>query len=148
MKKTKAVTATENAAEETMHIENVAAKTGNTPENVAEIAALLKEKFAKRKPGRPVIEGSERQKRIAEMEAKRAAGIEVKRGRAIVPGSARQEKLAKLEAKKAAGMPIKPGRPKTKEDERVIELPEVSTEVLEAAKALLKSEGVELIEGI
>jgi hypothetical protein len=68
---------------------------------VAEVKAVL---------GRPVNPNSARQKRLAEIEAKRAAG-EIKRGRPIKQGSKRQEVLAAREAKRAAGAPIKRGRP-------------------------------------
>jgi hypothetical protein len=81
--------------------------------------------------GRPVNENSERQKRLAELEAKRAAG-ELRKGRPVVEGSARQVRLSlkgtlplgrkpnpesaaykrrmELEAKRAAGE-LKRGRP-------------------------------------
>ena len=47
----------------------------------------------KLKPGRPVVPGSARQKRLAEMEAKRKSGVELKRGRPSDPNSARQKQL-------------------------------------------------------
>jgi len=81
--------------------------------------------------GRPVNENSERQKRLAELEAKREAG-ELRKGRPVVEGSARQIRLSlmgtlplgrkpnpesasykrkmELEAKRAAGE-LKRGRP-------------------------------------
>jgi len=43
--------------------------------------------------GRPVNENSERQKRLAELEAKRAAG-ELRKGRPVLEGSARQLRLS------------------------------------------------------
>jgi len=63
--------------------------------------------------GRPSNPESVRQKKIADRNAKRAAG-ELKRGRPSVSGSKRQAVLAAREAKKAAGIEIKRGRPKTK----------------------------------
>lgn len=66
--------------------------------------------------GRPVDPNSARQKRIAEMNEKREAGL-LKRGRPVKEGSARQKRLAELEAKRAAGVEIKRGRPKMVKDE-------------------------------
>lgn len=66
----------------------------------------------KNKPGRPVMEGSKRQQKLAERAAKEAAGETVKRGRPAVEGSKRQERLAKQAERKASGAEIKPGRPK------------------------------------
>lgn len=62
------------------------------------------------KRGRPVVEGSERQVRLAELAAKREAG-ELKRGRPTNGDSARQKRLAEREAKIAAGIELKRGRP-------------------------------------
>ena len=59
--------------------------------------------------GRPVVEGSVRQVRLAELEAKRQAG-ELRRGRPVVEGSVRQVRMAELEAKREAGE-LKKGRP-------------------------------------
>jgi hypothetical protein len=67
--------------------------------------------------GRPVNPNSARQQRIAELEAKRAAG-ECKRGRPTVAGSKRQEVLAAREAKRAAGIELKRGRPVNPESKR------------------------------
>lgn len=62
--------------------------------------------------GRPVDPNSERQKRLAELDAKRKNG-ELKRGRPVVEDSARQKRLAEMEARKAAnGGTVKRGRPK------------------------------------
>ena len=70
--------------------------------------------------GRPVNPNSERQKRLAELAAKREAG-ELKRGRPVVEGSARQQRLAEQEARKAAnGGVAKRGRPKMNKDEVVV----------------------------
>lgn len=62
--------------------------------------------------GRPVNANSARQKRLAELAAKREAG-ELKRGRPVVENSARQQRLAEQEARKIAnGGVAKRGRPK------------------------------------
>lgn len=71
--------------------------------------------------GRPVNPESKRQQRIAELEAKRAAGM-CKRGRPTVAGSKRQEVLAAREAKRAAGIEPKRGRPVNPESKRQQEL--------------------------
>ncbi len=64
--------------------------------------------------GRPTVEGSARQARLAARAARVAAGGEVKRGRPAVAGSARQAKLAAQAARIAAGGEIKRGRPAVK----------------------------------
>lgn len=62
--------------------------------------------------GRPVNQNSKRQQRIAELQAKREAGL-LKKGRPIVEGSKRQQLLLEKEARKAAnGGVVKRGRPK------------------------------------
>ena len=62
--------------------------------------------------GRPVNVNSARQKRLAELAAKREAG-ELKRGRPIIEGSERQKRLAEQAARKEAnGGIVKRGRPK------------------------------------
>lgn len=63
------------------------------------------------KRGRPTVEGSARQARLAARAARVAAGGEVKRGRPANGNSARQAKLAIKAAKLAAGESIKRGRP-------------------------------------
>jgi len=63
------------------------------------------------KRGRPTVEGSARQARLAARAARVAAGGEVKRGRPTNQSSARQAKLAIKAAKLAAGEIIKRGRP-------------------------------------
>ena len=63
------------------------------------------------KRGRPTLEGSARQARLAARAARVAAGGEVKRGRPASQTSARQAKLAAKAAKIAAGESIKRGRP-------------------------------------
>jgi hypothetical protein len=64
--------------------------------------------------GRPTVEGSARQARLAARAARVAAGGEVKRGRPAVQTSARQAKLAAQAARIAAGGTIQRGRPATK----------------------------------
>ena len=64
--------------------------------------------------GRPTVEGSARQARLAARAARVAAGGTVQRGRPAVEGSARQAKLAAQAARIAAGGEIKCGRPATK----------------------------------
>ena len=72
--------------------------------------------------GRPVVENSARQMRLAARAARVAAGGEVKRGRPVVAESARQAKLQAMAAKIEAGIAIKRGRPK-------MQKAEVATEV-------------------
>lgn len=67
--------------------------------------------------GRPVNPESVRQKKIAEREAKRAAG-ELKRGRKVVEGSKRQAVLAARAAKVAAGVALSKGRPVNPDSKR------------------------------
>ena len=64
--------------------------------------------------GRPTVEGSARQARLAARAARVAAGGTVQRGRPAVEGSARQAKFAAQAARVAAGGEIKRGRPSTK----------------------------------
>ena len=64
------------------------------------------------KRGRPTVEGSARQARLAARAARVVAGGEVKRGRPANQSSARQARLAAQAAKLAAGEVIKRGRPK------------------------------------
>ena len=63
--------------------------------------------------GRPTLEGSARQAKLAKQAAKIAAGGSILRGRPSNPESKRQAKITSQEVKKAAGFIIKPGRPKT-----------------------------------
>ena len=69
-------------------------------------------------PGRPVNPDSDRQKRLAAMEAKRANG-ELKRGRPVDPNSPRQVRLAE-QAQRAAenGGAARRGRPVSENSER------------------------------
>jgi hypothetical protein len=84
------------------------------------------------KRGRPVIDGSVRQVKLAAQAAKVAAGGSISRGRPSNPTSARQARLAAQDARKASGLDIKVGRPKGsgKPKEVVIE-----AEVAEAVEA-------------
>jgi len=68
------------------------------------------EKSAKR--GRPVIEGSARQAKLANKATKLANGETISRGRPFNPTSKRQARLAAQAARAAAGVEIKVGRPK------------------------------------
>jgi len=96
---------------ENQNIEKVVVAT----ENVTEVKQL----------GRPVNPNSERQKRLAELEAKRANG-ELKRGRPVNGASVRQARLAELAAKaEANGGSIKRGRPVNGTSERQKRLAEL-----------------------
>lgn len=68
------------------------------------------EKSAKR--GRPVIEGSARQAKLATRQTKLANGETISRGRPSNPQSKRQARLAAQAARAASGLEIKVGRPK------------------------------------
>ena len=73
--------------------------------------------------GRPVVNGSNRQTRLAARAARIEAGGSISKGRPSNPNSARQARLAAQEARKTAGMTIKPGRPKmVKVEEPVAEV--------------------------
>lgn len=75
--------------------------------------------------GRPVDPNSERQQRLAELEAKRNNG-ELKRGRPVNGASVRQARLAELAAKaEANGGLIKRGRPVNGTSERQKRLAEL-----------------------
>ena len=56
-----------------------------------------------RMPGRPVVEGSERQLRLAEQEFKRKNGL-MKKGRPVDETSAKQQRVAELNEKKRLGI--------------------------------------------
>lgn len=76
----------------------------------------------KKKPGRPAVEGSERQIKLAAMNEKRAKG-ELKRGRPAVPGSDRQIREADKKAKMEAGLLTgKQGRPSDPTSARQLKL--------------------------
>ena len=64
------------------------------------------------KRGRPVLETSARQAKLAARAARIAAGGTVERGRPSNPESKRQARIAAPEARKASGVEIKVGRPK------------------------------------
>lgn len=66
----------------------------------------------KKHRGRPVVEGSTRQIKLAAQAAKLANGESVSRGRPSNPNSARQTKITNRLNKIAAGFEIKRGRPK------------------------------------
>ena len=83
-----------------------------------------------KKLGRPVSATSKRQQRIAELEAKRAAGT-CKRGRPTVAGSKRQATLAKRAEKVTNGGELKRGRPVNMNSKRQIAL---NAKAAEAAK--------------
>ena len=84
-------------------------------ETVAEVKQL----------GRPVDPNSERQKRLAELEAKRA-NCELRRGRPVNGTSARQARLAELAAHaEANGGVVKRGRPVNGESARQKRLAEL-----------------------
>lgn len=71
----------------------------------------------KKHRGRPVVEGSKRQTRLAAQAAKVAAGGTIAKGRPANPESKRQAKLAEKAAKVAAGITVKAGRPKVEKVE-------------------------------
>ena len=60
---------------------------------------------------------SKRQQRLAELNAKMEAGVTIQRGRPVVEGSARQARIADLEEKRANGE-LKLGRPANAESKR------------------------------
>ena len=64
------------------------------------------------KRGRPVIEGSARQAKLAAKAAKVANGEIISRGRPSNPESKRQARLAAQAARVAQGLEVKVGRPK------------------------------------
>jgi len=77
-----------------------------TPTSVEETQTTPKRR------GRPIVEGCTRQKRLAEMAARKESGGYVGRGRPTNTESARQKKFAQRQALIEAGIVIKPGRPK------------------------------------
>jgi hypothetical protein len=84
--------------------------------------------------GRPSNPDSARQKKIAEREAKRAAG-ELKRGRPAVAGSKRQAVLEARAAKVAAGGTLSKGRP--------VNLNSKRQQALAAKSAVVETAGTE-----
>ena len=71
--------------------------------------------------GRPVNMNSARQIRLAEIQAKREAGL-IKRGRPSVPGSMNQIKKTIQLAKVLSGVEIKRGRPVNPESARAMRI--------------------------
>jgi hypothetical protein len=88
-----------------------------------EMMAQLSQPKSEGKRGRPVDTGSVRQKRLAELEAKRANG-ELKRGRPVDMSSPRQIRLAIQAANKANG--IGQGRPVNADSARQKRLAELA----------------------
>lgn len=76
---------------------------------LAEIAAKREAGLIKR--GRPSVPGSMNQIKKTIQFAKMLSGVEIKRGRPVNPESARAKRIADLEARRAAGT-LKLGRPK------------------------------------
>ena len=76
-----------------------------------------KKSFKGIKTGRKVNPESNRQKRLAELNAKMEAGVTIQRGRPVVADSERQKRIAELEAKRANGE-LKLGRPANTESKR------------------------------
>jgi hypothetical protein len=83
---------------------------------LAEIAAKREAGLIKR--GRPSVAGSANQMKQMDRMAKLLSGVELKRGRPSNPESARAKRIADLEARRANGT-LKLGRPKA----IVIEVP-------------------------
>jgi len=76
---------------------------------LAEIQAKREAGLIKR--GRPAVPGSANQMKMYERNFKIQQGMELKRGRPVNPNSARAQRIADLEARRAAGT-LKLGRPK------------------------------------
>lgn len=76
---------------------------------LAEIQAKREAGLIKR--GRPSVPGSMNAIKRAERLLKAFSGVEIKRGRPVNPESARAKRIADLEARRAAGT-LKLGRPK------------------------------------
>jgi hypothetical protein len=70
--------------------------------------------------GRPVVENSARQMKLAVVAAKINSGETISRGRPSNPNSARQARLMAQEARKAAGIEVKVGRPKMAKTEQPV----------------------------
>lgn len=79
---------------------------------VETVTAVITEKAAGKR-GRPVLETSARQAKLAARAARIAAGGSAERGRPANPESKRQARLAAQVARAAAGIVIKAGRPKS-----------------------------------
>lgn len=79
---------------------------------VETVTAVITEKTAGKR-GRPVLETSARQAKLATRAARIAAGGSAERGRPANPDSKRQARLSAQVARAAAGIVIKAGRPKS-----------------------------------
>lgn len=99
----------------------------NTMKSVVleEMLAGMNKQETTGKRGRPVNVNSERQKRLAELEMKRANG-ELKRGRPVNENSERQLRLLELETKRLTGE-LRRGRPVNENSNRQIRLAELET---------------------
>ena len=97
----------------------------NTMKSVVleEMLAGMNKQETTGKRGRPVNVNSERQKRLAELEMKRANG-ELKRGRPVNVHSEHQLRLLDLEIKRVKGE-LKRGRPVNQNSNRQIRLAEL-----------------------
>lgn len=85
--------------------------------HVAEPVIEIDESLIRLPLGRPVDPESERQKRLAEYEEKRAAGL-LHRGRPIDPESPSHQAKAERDAKRKAGIELHRGRPVDPESPR------------------------------
>jgi len=99
----------------------------NTMKSVVleEMLAGMNKQETTGKRGRPVNVNSERQKRLSELELKRANG-ELKRGRPVNENSERQLRLLELETKRLTGE-LRRGRPVNENSNRQIRLAELET---------------------
>lgn len=97
-------------------------KTQVTPEVETVVTETVETKVERR--GRPVLEGSARQTKLAARAARVAAGGSTGKGRPSNPTSARQTRLAEQAARTAAGITVKVGRPKMTKTEVVAEVAE------------------------
>jgi hypothetical protein len=76
------------------------------------VIAAQENNEAKAKPGRPVVQGSARQIRLAAMQARKEAnGGQIKLGRPAMPDSKRQQQLVEIAERKANGYVAQRGRP-------------------------------------
>ena len=82
----------------------------------------------KRKPGRPIVQGSVRQQTLQEKQERLMSGNYIGKGRPIKIESARQQRLQERLSRIVNGIEIKRGRPKMVKQEVV----EVKPEVVEA----------------
>lgn len=100
-------------------------KAAKTKVTVAKKDKVAKVEKPAGKRGRPVVEGSPRQIRLAEAAARvKANGGVVKRGRAVNATSARQVRLAEAAANAEAGIVVKRGR-KPKDGAKVAKVKKV-----------------------